>query len=163
MRINKQAVLDKIEAHYQSVAQADHDQQVRRQQRWDEWSAEQTAKSPQLASALRQLAVKVEDGLFITKYGITKVVDELAHDRTVPYSERNRHGGDLDWSEFPVERPEVTPVAELLERYRAGGRFTDLLGVLDNMVGDDVAVSALQKLGVLDAADARLIFKATRA
>lgn len=163
MRINKQAVLDMIEAYYQSIAQSAHDKQVRQQEAWDEWHAEQMAKSPALAAKLRALAVQVEAGEFRTRYGIENAVKDLVHDRSVPYNYRPRRGGDLDWSEYPKDRPEVVPIADLLERYRVGGRFTDLLGVLNNMVGDDVAVSALQKLGVLDAEDARLIFKATRA
>jgi hypothetical protein len=159
MRINKQAVLDKIDAHYQQVAAAEHDKQASQQLRWDQWRAEQANQSHNLAAALRELAERVDEGQMVDKRAIADAVEDVVHDRRVPYEQRRDRG---DWYEYPQTRPEVVPVETILDGLRARGRFTDLLGVLTNMVGDDVAVSSLQKLGVLDATDARLLFAASK-
>lgn len=159
MKINKQAVLDKIEAHYQRAAAELHEKQLKQQKRWDTWRATQAGKSGAFAVVLQDLADRVDAGEFITEADVQRAIKDLAHDRAIPYSERRVRS---DWYEYPRTRPDVEPVETILSRYRQSGRFADLIGVLENMVGDEVAVSSLQKLGVLDTEDARLIFAANK-
>lgn len=166
MKINKQAVLDKINAYYDDVAQRILARETKRQERWDQWYDQQVDRTGGLARVLHDLARRVENGEMLTRDEIAQAVADLAYNREIPYAERSRRQqpeplfGSLGY--FPVDRPTVRSLEEIAADVRAHGRFTDLLGVLENMVGDEVAVSSLQKLGVLDAEDARLLFKASR-
>lgn len=164
MQLNKAALLAKIDEYYVETARNRASRIGNIQAIWDEWEAIQRDKRPVQNQALVEMMADLKDKTIpFTKYEIEERLSGTFYQKEPSY--RSDHDQRMDKATgttvWPTQRPKDASEEDILAGLRANGRFAPLKEILEQGIDDEtVSISALQRLGILNSADARILWGA---